>query len=127
MMLEHRITGLPVVEDGRLVGILSQGDVFRVLITITGVYRGGVQFAFALEDRPGSIKEVADVIRKYGGRIISILSSYDTCEGDCRHVYIRIADLPEERLKALTEELEREFTMLYMVKDELKALRAGAS
>ncbi|MGD8563256.1 MAG: CBS domain-containing protein, partial [Desulfarculaceae bacterium] len=62
IMLEHRVTGIPVVEDGRLVGILSQGDVFRVLTTITGIYRGGTLFAFSLEDRPGSIKEVADIV-----------------------------------------------------------------
>ncbi len=55
-MLEHKITGLPVVtEKGALIGIISQGDVFRVLISITGIYQGGVQFGFNLETKPGAI------------------------------------------------------------------------
>ena len=122
IMLEHKVTGLPVVDHGRLTGILSQGDVFRVLTSITGIYRGGTQFAFTLEDRPGSIKEVADVIRKHGGRMVSILSSYDMCEEDTRNVFIRIADMAQDKLSPLQAELEREFTVLYVTHDELSSI-----
>ncbi len=120
-MLEHRISGLPVVNDkGKMVGIITQGDIFKVLVSLTGVYRGSIQFAFNLEDRPGSIKEVADTIRKHGGRMVSILSSYDMCDENCRHVYIRIKDLPEDKLKTLTDDLDKNFILLYSVKDNLK-------
>jgi len=119
-MLERRVSGLPVVDNnGRLVGILTQNDVFKVLIAITGIYRGGVQFAFNLPDRPGTIKDVADIIRKHGGSMVSILTSYDQCEADCRNVFIRIQPLPEEKLKAMTEELEQNFILLYVAKDQL--------
>jgi len=121
-MLENGISGLPVVEEGRLVGILTQKDVFKVLISITGIYRGGVQFAFNLSDRPGSIKEVADVIRAYGGSMVSILSSYDSCEEGCRNVYIRIDSLPEAKLKALIAELEQNFILIHVSKDQLKSV-----
>jgi acetoin utilization protein AcuB len=121
IMLEHRISGLPVVNDkGKLVGIITQGDIFKVLVSLTGIYRGGIQFAFNLEDRPGSIKEVGDMIRKHGGRMVSILTSYDMCDEGCRHVYIRIKDIPEDKLKALTEELDKNFIMLYTTRDSLK-------
>lgn len=119
IMLEHKVTGLPVVDNGKLVGVLSQGDVFRVLTSITGIYRGGTQFAFSLTDRPGSIKEVADVIRKHGGRLVSILTSYDMCEEGTRNVFLRVADMPDDKLKTLQAELEHEFTVLYVTHDEL--------
>jgi acetoin utilization protein AcuB len=95
------------------------GDVFRVLISITGIYRGGVQFAFSLSDRPGSIKEVADVIRAHGGNMVSILTSYDMCEEGTRNVYIRIETLPEEKLASLIKELEENFVVLSISKDQL--------
>jgi acetoin utilization protein AcuB len=120
-MLEHKVTAMPVVTDkGDLVGIISQGDVFRVLISITGIYQGGVQFAFNLEDRAGSIKEVASVIRDEGGQIVSILSTSDTADEGYRHVFIRVRNFPEERLPAITARLEREFMLLYLIKDPLK-------
>ncbi len=124
IMLENNISGLPVEDaSGKLVGIITKGDIFKVMISITGIYRGGTQYAFNLPDKPGTIKEVADVIRKHGGQMVSILSSYDSCEEDCRHVFIRIADtLSDTELAALTKELDDNFILLYTVKDVLKDL-----
>jgi CBS domain-containing protein len=33
LMLEHKISGLPVVDDGALVGIITESDIFRMLVT----------------------------------------------------------------------------------------------
>ena len=120
VMLKNRITAMPVVTaEGELVGIISQGDVFKVLIAITGIYQGGVQFAFNLEDSPGSIKQVADVIREEQGHIVSILSMTDTAEPGFRHVFIRIKALAEDARKRLVERLGRHFTLLYVTEDPL--------
>jgi acetoin utilization protein AcuB len=32
LMMEHKIGGLPVVENGKLVGILTESDIFRMLV-----------------------------------------------------------------------------------------------
>ncbi len=32
MMLEHKIGGLPVVEGGKVVGILTESDIFRLVV-----------------------------------------------------------------------------------------------
>lgn len=123
-MLEHKITGLPVVtEKGQLVGIISQGDVFRVLISITGIYQGGVQFGFNLEEKPGAIKEVADVIREWGGRLVSILSTSETSDEGYRHTFIRITAVSKENLKKMIENLEKKFMLLYVAEDPLKDIR----
>jgi acetoin utilization protein AcuB len=118
LMLENKISSLPVInEKGQLVGIITQTDIFKVLIHITGVYTGGIQFAFSLEDRPGSIKEAADVIRSFGGRIVSILSTGETAEEGRRNVYIRCTVLPEVQLRKLVKALEETFIVLYSSKD----------
>jgi len=116
VLQKNRISGAPVVDaDGQLVGTITQTDLFRVLISLTGVGNGGIQFGFQVEDRPGSIKEVADIIRIYGGRMVSILSSYDDVAEGYRKVYIRMRSIERSELKKLIKELESKAGLLYMV------------
>ena len=117
LMLENKISGLPVMDDGRPVGVLTLDDVARVLTVITGAFRGGTQFAFNLEDRPGSIKEVVDVVRRHGGRLMSLLSVYENADEGARKVYLRVAEMPEHRLNALIQDLERDFPLFYVERD----------
>ena len=123
IMVDKKISGLPVLDDkGKLVGILTQGDVFKVMISITGIYRGGVLLAFELDDRAGSIKEVADVIRAHGGSMNSILTSYDTAPQGKRNVFFRVLGLSDVQMEDLLKALDPRFKLLYHVKDELKDL-----
>ncbi len=123
IMLEHKVSGLPVLnKQNELIGIITQSDVFRAFVNITGIYKGGVQFAFSLDDTPGSIKEVADTIREYGGRIVSILSSTDMAAEGSRNVYIRIRDMASEDLDRIEQALRRKFKVLYVAGDILKTL-----
>ena len=116
VLLKNRISGAPVVDANRqLVGAITQTDIFRVLISLTGVGNGGIQFGFQVEDRPGSIKEVADIIRNYGGRMVSILSSYDEVPQGYRKVYIRMRNIERSKLRNLIQELELKAGLLYMV------------
>jgi acetoin utilization protein AcuB len=116
VLLKHKISGAPVVDqNGKVVGVITQTDLFRVLISLTGVGKGGIQFAFQLEDRPGSIKEVADIIRLYGGRMVSILTSYEGVPDGYRKVFIRMHSIERTRLQQLKEELSYKAALIYMV------------
>jgi len=98
-----------------LVGTITRVDVFRALISLTGVGSRGIQFALRLEDRPGSIKEVADIIRRYGGRMASILTSYERAPKGYRNVYIRMYGIDRLKLSNLKDDLKQKATLLYMV------------
>jgi len=116
VLQKNRISGAPVVDaDGQIVGTITKTDLFRVLISLTGVANGGIQFGLQVEDRPGSIKEVADIIRMYGGRMVSILSSYDEVPEGYRKVYIRMRSIERTELQKLIQQLESTAGLLYMV------------
>ena len=115
-LLKNKISGAPVVgADGQVVGTITQTDLFRVLISLTGVGNGGIQFGLLVEDKPGSIKEVADIIRIYGGRMVSILTSYDEVQEGYRKVYIRMRSIARSKLQDLKMELKSKAGLLYMV------------
>lgn len=116
VLLQHDISGVPVIDHrGALVGIITRDDLFKALISLSGLAKRGIQFAFEIEDRPGSIKELTDIIREAGGRIASILSSSDRAREGWRQVFIRAYDLPRDKLPELIKTLQNKACMLYMV------------
>jgi acetoin utilization protein AcuB len=116
VLLNNKISGAPVLDqDGNIIGTITQTDLFRVLISLTGVGKRGIQFACRLEDRPGSIKEIADVIRNYGGRMVSILTSYDRVPEGYRKVYIRMHGIERPKLRELKQELSEIAVLMYIV------------
>jgi len=116
VLLENKISGAPVVDaGGKVIGTITQTDLFRVLISLTGIGSGGIQFGFQIEDRAGSIKEVADIIREFGGRMVSILTSYDHVPEGYRNVYIRMRNIERSRLPKLKDSLGAKASLLYMI------------
>jgi acetoin utilization protein AcuB len=116
VLLSFKISGAPVVNGGgQVVGTITQTDLLRVLISLTGVGKGGIQFGFQIEDRPGSIKEVEDIIREYGGRMVSILTSYDDVPMGYRKVYIRMHSIERSKLERLKDKISEIAAFLYMI------------
>jgi acetoin utilization protein AcuB len=116
ILLKHNISGVPVVDQYReVVGTITQNDIFRILISLTGAEKKGIQFGIEVEDRPGSIKEVTDIIREYGGRMASILTSYDKAPEGYRRVYIRMYGIDRFKINKLKEAIEEKASLLYLV------------
>ncbi|MFZ2445480.1 MAG: CBS and ACT domain-containing protein [Syntrophobacteraceae bacterium] len=120
LMMEHNISGVPVIDhDGHLAGVITRHDVFRILINLSGLGKKGIQFAFLVDDRSGSIKEITDVLRSFECRIASILSSYEYAPAGKRVVYIRIYELDRSKLPDLIRELRDKGTLIYLVDHRL--------
>jgi len=97
VMLDKNIGCLPVVEGGSLCGIISDKDIFHAMVDITGVRHGGHRICVTIEDRPGSIREVADVIRRHGFHLQGILTSYEAVKKGLRRVVIRTTEMGDFR------------------------------
>jgi acetoin utilization protein AcuB len=116
LLAENKISGFPVLDhDENLVGVITQTDIFRALVSLTGLSHRGIVFAMRLKDEPGSIKTATDVIRSFGGRLASILSSYDRVTPGHRKVYIRMYGLDRNDLPQLKKALWEKGDLLYMV------------
>jgi acetoin utilization protein AcuB len=107
LMLEKKVEGLPVVDEkGALVGILTEGDIFRALVSLTGVSKRRTRVSLLVPDKAGSIREVADICRGQGGTIFSILGSYSKVPAGKRELVMRVECPSPETLRS---ELSRKF------------------
>lgn len=107
LMLDKDIGCLPVVDGGCLCGIISDKDIFHALVDITGIRHGGHRICVTIEDRPGSIREVADIIRKHGYHLLGILTSYEGMKKGYRRVVIRTTEMGD--FKGLKDDLAEEY------------------
>lgn len=60
LMEEHRISGLPVLDNGNLVGILTITDLMRALVSFLALREGGNRVTVELPDEPGVLARVAE-------------------------------------------------------------------
>jgi len=116
ILLKHNISGVPVVDQfSDVIGTITQNDIFRILISLTGAEKRGIQFGVEVEDRPGSTKEVTDIIREYGGRMASILTSYNMAPEGYRRVYIRMYGIDRFKINKLKEAIGEKASLLYLI------------
>jgi acetoin utilization protein AcuB len=68
-MLEHKIGCLPVMRDGKLVGIITESDIFRTFMELFSARQKGLRITLEVPDREGELAEVAQAIADQGGYI----------------------------------------------------------
>ena len=69
LMRTNKVGALPVMHGDRLVGIITESDIFDTFIDIMGFRNPGVRLALQLEDQAGSISAVTKIISEKGGNI----------------------------------------------------------
>lgn len=72
LMREHKIGGLPVVEDGQLVGIITQTDIFDAFLDTLGFRSPGQRVVVETKDEVGVISEMSAIIKDYDVNIASL-------------------------------------------------------
>jgi acetoin utilization protein AcuB len=90
IMLDNNIGCLPVVDGNKLAGIISDRDIFRVLVNITGVRHRGHRIHIPVEDRSGAVRDALAIMKKHGFIIQSILTSYEGVKKGNKNIIIRI-------------------------------------
>ena len=113
VMSEKRFGGMPVVNgENKLVGIITESDIFKVLVAITGVRIGGIQLAFELPTESGTLRPILDSLRDLGAGFVSVLTSQESNDAPSRRVYIRLRPLDSVSEQKVVSEIRRRFPSL---------------
>ena len=103
LMHDHKIGCLPVLEGEKLYGIFTETDALDHLVDIFGYKEKGTRLTLALEDKPGSMLGILEVIRKHNVNITSIITPSFMVEGK-RIAAIR---LKTEEYESIVKDLEK--------------------
>jgi acetoin utilization protein AcuB len=72
IMADNHIGGLPVCDDDKLIGIITETDLFKIFLEMLGARIPGVRLTVELKDVPGSLHELTGAICGLGGNINGI-------------------------------------------------------
>jgi acetoin utilization protein AcuB len=72
LIYEYKIGGMPVVDEGRVVGIITESDILRAFIDMMGLLERSSRIDVVISDKPGTLRKVFDIIQDNDGEILGV-------------------------------------------------------
>lgn len=104
IMADNKIGGLPVMRGDKLVGIITETDIFKLMLELFGARHSGIRVTLSVPEEKGVLARVTGKIAEIGGNIISL----GTAAGEdpsTSTLILRVADVSEDALVTALESL----------------------
>jgi acetoin utilization protein AcuB len=72
IMADNKIGCTPVMREGELVGIVTETDIFKILLEMMGAREHGVRLTLNVPARVGVLAEISREIANVGGNLVSL-------------------------------------------------------
>lgn len=105
IMVDNAIGGLPVMRGDDLVGIITETDIFKVLMEMMGARDEGLRLTLRVRDEPGTLSRIAGAIAGVGGDIVALGTFYS----DAFHhgmLVIKVCCVDRQALLGALEQLD---------------------
>lgn len=86
---ETKISCLPIVSGGKLVGIITTSDLLYSYIELTGANQPSSKLEIRVHDKPGELSTVTEVFKAHKANVLSLYIYPDSEHNDCRILSIR--------------------------------------
>ncbi len=98
VMVDHHISGLPVMRGGVLVGMITESDLFRVFLELLGARDWGLRITIEAPEQKGLLAKLCGRIAERGGNIVS-LGTFSGDDPSRRGMAIKVQDLTQEQMR----------------------------
>jgi acetoin utilization protein AcuB len=107
IMADHKLSALPVLRNGKLVGIIAEADLFEAFIEVLGAREKGLRLTMLVPEEKGMLANMTSEIARMGGNILA-LSTFKGQDPTNRTVTLKTTGVPREKLVAIMEALGME-------------------
>jgi len=101
LIYKHKIGGMPVVDNGQLVGIITATDILRTFIDMMGILTSTSRIDVVVGDQPGGLKKALQIVNDNGADIINVGMTAD--HTGQRVYYFRLAACKTANIKKALE------------------------
>ena len=108
IMADNKFGGLPVLSEGKVVGIITETDLFKIFLEMLGARENGIRLAALVPNVLGELAQLTKAIFEIGGNVLS-LSTFLGENSENREVVIKIsgasADVITEAIHPFVERI----------------------
>jgi len=102
IMADSKIGGLPVVHEGKVVGVITETDLFKIFLELMGAREKAIRATVLVEDKPGQLARLTKAIADAGGNLIAF-GMFAGPDPSTREVTFKVAGMKKDAVsKALT-------------------------
>lgn len=104
-LYETKKSCMPIVSNGKLVGIVTTTDLLYTYMELTGTTTPGSKIEIRVKNRPGLLYEITDIFKTHRINVISVLVYADKNDSHYSIVSVRVRILnPTQLIEALRQE-----------------------
>jgi len=101
LIYKHKIGGMPVTKQGRVVGIITETDILRAFIDMMGILSSSSRIDVEIQDKPDAFKKAVQIILDSGAEIINIGQTAQKKKK--RTFYFRLESCKTDSIRAALE------------------------
>ena len=99
IMADHKIGGLPVMREQTLAGIITETDLFKVLLELLGGRRPGVRVTVSVPDAKGTLARVTNAVFDANGNIVGLgISEVSGSSGTQWEIMLKVQYVSKNKL-----------------------------
>ncbi len=107
IMADEKIGGLPVLRDGKVAGMITETDLFKVFLEMMGAREVGVRVTALVDDQPGILQKITNAVTDIGGSFISF-GQFTGEDVATKLITFKVAGAKEEDVKKAIWDIAKE-------------------
>ena len=108
IMADQKIGGLPVTSADKVVGMITETDLFKVFLELMGARQKGIRVTATVPDQPGELAKVTKAITNNGGDFIAF-GMFSGPDANSRVITFKVQGIKKEKIKEVLEDVVLKF------------------
>lgn len=72
IMADNKVGALPVMRNNKLVGIITETDIFKIFLELMGARESGVRVSALAPEKPGQLAKITEAISDASGNFVAL-------------------------------------------------------
>ena len=108
IMADKKIGGLPVMRSGKLAGIITETDLFKIFLELMGARTKAMRVTAEIDDKPGSLAKLTKAISNAGGNFVSF-GQFSGDDPSNKIITFKVAGLKKEQITTALTKIVKKF------------------